>query len=181
MTNQVDTSKETIDREWARIQREHEATPEPSQSGNGPALNFEEVEGVHIEGSSLPGQPNNAATMEEKIAMAKVVISGALVFVFDALGGLSVPDDKYDRVAHSWAVVIAKRFEGGIFDFLAKYKDEIAAVGATLVFIKAVRIAAEEKAKKEAAERREKAMKKAVADPEKTKGEPDGSNGRDAA
>ncbi len=169
MTNQVDTSQETIEREWARIAAEHQAMsvesqPEPLEpvtGGKPEGLDFEGIDGVKVEqgqaGTNVVPQgeqETTGATLEEKIAMAEMVINGGLVFVFDALGGLDIPADKYRRMSHSWAVVIAKRFEGGIFEFMAKYKDELAAVGATFVFIGAVRESA--RAKREAREAEER-------------------------
>lgn len=139
MTNQVDISEETIQREWQRIALEHSAQPEQPETASAAGLNFEGVEGVEVQGEHLPAPQEAGATLDEKIAIAETVINGALVFAIDALAGIKVGDDKYQRVAHSWAVVIANRFEGGIFDFLASYKDELAAVGASMVFIKAVR------------------------------------------
>ena len=164
MTNQVDVSQETVASDWERILREHEAVPpEPDQKagqgGQGPALDFGGIEGVEVEGEHLPGKPAEAG-FAEKVEMAKKVIASALVMVFDALAGFDIPEDKYDAMAQAWAVVIVKRFPGGIFEFLGKYKDEVMAVWASVIFIKAVRVAAEAKAKKQEEERLAKAQKK---------------------
>jgi uncharacterized glyoxalase superfamily protein PhnB len=179
MTNQVDTSSESIEQDWARIVAEHSVDmtaaadsvellppvdqPEPSESVSGDAettgLDFSGQEGVEVvEGGEL--QPDNSPTLEEKIAMAEMVINGALVFVFDALGGLDIPEDKYARMSRSWAVVIAKRFEGGIFEFMAKYKDELSAAGATMIFIGAVREGVAKKRETSEVKRDEKAAER---------------------
>ena len=83
------------------------------------------------------------------------------VILFDTFGGLELESSKYDAVARPWAVVIVKHFDGGIFEFMAKYKDELAAAWATLVFISAVRASAAAK----------KAKEPPVKKPEKTTGD----------
>jgi uncharacterized glyoxalase superfamily protein PhnB len=151
--NQVDVSAETVEREWARIASEHKAldtTSEPEalapvDSG----LDFEGVDGVDVLNAEQP----ESSTMEEKVAMAEMAIKSGLLFVFDAIGGLDIPEDKYARMANAWAVVIAKHFEGGIFEFLAKYREEIAALGATFVFVGAVKAGAKVKREALAAEK----------------------------
>lgn len=159
MSNQVDTSPESVENDWARIVNEHKVDmsegaveleklpPVDSEavelsSTDQTGLDFEGIDGVDASKAVSLEQPEsvtNDPTMEEKIAMAEMVINGGLVFIFDALGGLDIPEDKYARMSRSWAVVIAKRFDGGIFELMAKYKDELAAAGATFVFIGAVR------------------------------------------
>ena len=168
MSNQVDVSPETIDREWQRIAGEHQVmkseVAEPSAelppvgADNG-GLDFDGVEGVTLLDGPVSQEDESGATLEEKIAMAEMVINGGLVFVFDALGGLDIPEDKYSRMARAWAVVISKRFEGGIFEFMAKYKDELTAVGASFVFVGAVREGLKVKREKAETVRTEKAAK----------------------
>lgn len=139
MTNQVDLSAEVIDGEWARIMQEHEA-------GELPKVEKTESESIkfgkpQVEADPVAGQ----LQLADKVQSAELVIIGGLRFVFDAIGGLSISDDQYRKMAHAWAVVIAKRFENGIFDFLAKYKDELQAVVATVAFMGAVRAAVQAK------------------------------------
>lgn len=165
--NQVDVSQSTIDAEWARIASDHEVEAQD--------LSFEGVEGVtQVENSQAVAVQSADEVMAEKVAAAQMVINSAMVFVFDALGGLNIEAGKYEKVSHAWAVVIAKRFEGGIFDFMAKYKDELQAAGATLLFIGVVREANQKKAEKKRLETIEKNKAKASnggADSEKEGGE----------
>lgn len=148
MSNQVDLSQEVIEGEWARIMQEHEAgeLPKVEQSAEGENLKFEKP---RIESDPVAGQ----LQLADKIQSAELVIMGGLRFVFDAIGGLKISDDQYRKMAHAWAVVIAKRFENGIFDFLAKYRDELQAVVATVAFLGAVRAAAQVKREALEAER----------------------------
>jgi len=166
MSNQVDTSQEAVDAEWSRIVNENAVEPE-SEAVEDSGLNFDEQQGVTFNSpSSSENAPNHDDAINEKIAMAEVIISGALMFAFDAIGGLDIQKDKYKSVSHAWAVVISKRFDGGIFEFMAKYKDELAAAGATLMFIGAVRASSKEKRKEAEIKKRE-----AAAGNEKKKGE----------
>lgn len=141
--NQVDVSQETIDAEWARIGREHSV-------GSEPELNFSDVEGVEVVGDAGAGGGMPAGVVQEsfdeRVDAAKMVINAALVFAFEALGSLNISSDQYDKVSHGWAVVIAKRFDGGIFDFMARYKDELSALAATVVFLGVVREGYQKKA-----------------------------------
>lgn len=135
-TNQVDVSADAIAAEWDRIVNDHEVgeVPKVEASGDG-GLKFEKK----VE--AAPGDLDTG----DKVAAAEMVIRGALAFVCESVAGLDIGNDKYDKVAKAWAVVIVKHFNGGIFEFIAKYKDELAAAAATLVFVKAVRVGIAEK------------------------------------
>lgn len=153
LVNQVDVSDATVDAEWERIANDHSVSPE---------LSFEGVEGVEQVAGSAPMVVQAAdEVMADKVAAAEMVINSALVFVFDALGGLNIDAKQYEKVSHGWAVVIAKRFEGGIFEFMAKYKDELQAAGATILFVGIVRKAVQEKAERKKQETIEKNKAKA--------------------
>ncbi|MGH1438599.1 MAG: hypothetical protein ACRBBR_00700 [Cellvibrionaceae bacterium] len=159
MTNQVDTSQEAVDAEWSRIVNENEIKPE-TEAVEESGLNFDEHTGIQFNSpASSENVQNSDGSLDERIAMAEVVISGALMFAFDAIGGLDIPKEKYKSVSHAWAVVISKRFDGGIFEFMAKYKDELAAMGATLMFVGAVRASSKEKRKEAEAKKRDDAVK----------------------
>lgn len=167
MVNQVDVSQETVEREWARIVQEHQALPvaqpepEPVAGGDPSGLNFEGIEGVQIEPGTMPVSVRDVGpTSEEKIELAKTVIKGALVFGFNGLAGFDIPEDKFDRLAETYAVVIEKHFKGGLFAFLAMYKEELAAAAATLAFIGVVREHAKAKAEREAEKRQSNAEKR---------------------
>lgn len=169
MSNQVDVSPETIDREWQRIAGEHQVmkptTVEPGEElppidADNSGLDFEGVDGALL--LTGPEQTEHApedTSFEDRVVAAEMVINGALVFVFDAMGGLDISNDKYVKMSRAWAVVIAKRFEGGIFEFMAKYKDELTAVGASFVFVGAVREGLKVKREKSEVARTEKAAK----------------------
>lgn len=137
--NAVDVSEATVNSEWSRIAEQHDVV-ESSQTTGKSNLNFDGVEGVEFSETSDAKQPEKAgATSEEKIAIAQMMINSALVMLVDVLVGVEVPNEKYDRISYAWAVVICKRYKGGILEFLGRYREELTAVGATLVFVKAVR------------------------------------------
>lgn len=141
-SNKVDVSEEAIAGEWSRIVNDHEAgeIPKIETTGDG-GLSF------------APKEPPPVMNDGDQIAAAELMIKGALKLVFDTFGGLDLPADKYDAVARPWAVVIVKHFDGGIFEFMAKYKDELGAAWATVVFASALRAGyASKKAKAKPAE-----------------------------
>lgn len=144
MTNQVDVSAEIIEGEWARLIEEHEA-------GDIPMVEKTD-EGMKFQKEPEPEAQKNQLNVADKVASAELVILGGLRFVFNAIGGLKISDNDYKKMANAWAVVIAERFEGGIFEFLGKYRAELNAIVATLVFLGAVRAGvAEKRAELEAA------------------------------
>lgn len=140
---------------------QHEAMPdtEPSPWGELAAeagLDFEQVEGVDFEPFAEQQQADTqqqaaalAATDTEKLAAAEVIIRGALKFVVSALYGLDVPDSKYDELAGSTAAVIVKHYRGGIFEFMARWREEIAMVAALMAFVAALREASNAKKAKD--------------------------------
>lgn len=135
--NQVDVSEGTINAEWSRIAEQYSVV-ESSQVSGKSNLNFDGAEGVEFV-EDVGGAVATGPSDEEKIAVAQMMINSALVMIVDVLVGVEVPDEKYERVSRTWAVVICKRYRGGIFEFLGRYKEELAAAGATLVFAKVVR------------------------------------------
>lgn len=117
-------------------------------------LNFDQVEGVEVERPEAPGtgiQPGapDPATDAEKLFAAEMVIRGALKFVVSSLFDLEVPDKRYDELAASMAAVVVKWYRGGIFEFMAKWREELAFGMAMLAFIGAVREASKVKNAKE--------------------------------
>lgn len=134
---------------------QHEAMPdaEPSPWGELAAeagLDFEQVEGVDFEPFAEQQQAAAlAATDTEKLAAAEMIIRGALKFVVSALYGLDVPDSKYDELAGSTAAVIVKHYRGGIFEFMARWREEIAMVAALMAFVAALREASNAKKAKD--------------------------------
>lgn len=136
LVNQVDTSSETVQSEWQRIANEHAVGVGTKNEGK-ETLVFDGVEGVEFIDESSPVQAPSLP-FEQRVDMAQVTIQSALIFAVDMIGGVDVSDDQYKKVSRAWAVVICKYFEGGIFEFLGKYKDEVAAVAATIGFVKVV-------------------------------------------
>ncbi|MAX55393.1 MAG: hypothetical protein CL537_07765 [Alcanivoracaceae bacterium] len=118
-------------------------------------LNFDDVEGVDIQpgpvpepGTGIQAQPN-PATDEEKLFAAEAIVLNGLKFVVSTLFDLEVPDKKYEELATSTARVIVKWYKGGIFEFMAKWREEIAFSMAMLAFIAATREAVKVKKAKE--------------------------------
>jgi hypothetical protein len=162
--NQVDVSDATIDAEWSRIANDHDV----DLSAGAGDLNFDGVEGVSVDVSGGSGVSLQTADdlMQSKIDMGKTVIKSALEFGLGAIFGLKIEADKYDKVAEAWSIVIAHRYEGGIFEIMAKYEKEINAVVCTAIFAVAIQkasiIKAEEKQKATIAANKAKAANNAA-------------------
>lgn len=157
MTNQVDISSEAIAKEWEKLAADHKIslepetveeaeiiseTPEPD-TGTGEGL-FDNMDGVEVETGPVPG-PGSVAkatiTDDEQIQMARTIIAGGVTFLIKV--GMHLDTDQFkeqiDDLAQSYAEVITKYYKGGIFEFLARFKHEIAAIGATIALIGAIR------------------------------------------
>lgn len=178
--NQVDVSPEAIEREWAAIDEKYPGLDfsevegvevvdetgdqaggggdEPwnagvKKPGAGDAQSAGESAGKP--GPEMPGNWMEPANLNpnETIEMAAMMIQGGLVFAVETIIGVEIPDEKYSKVSERWAVVIYKYFpDGGIMAFIARYREELFAVGATIAFIGAVRTGIIEKQKLELAE-----------------------------
>ncbi len=114
-------------------------------------LDFGQVEGVEtVEAEQTAMAPVvPPATDEEKLFAAEAVVLTGLKFVVSTLFDLEVPDKKYEELATSTARVIVKRYKGGIFEFLAAWREELAFCMAMLAFVAATREAVKVKKAKE--------------------------------
>ncbi len=124
MSNFIDTSEETVNAEFDEAAKE---------------LGIDEQQPENPEGDS--GAVDEMQRQAE-IEIAKVMIGKALKFTVSGLVKVEVTADLYDETAEAYAVLIVKHFPGGLFAFLDKYKEEIAAGTATFVLVGAVRKAA---------------------------------------
>lgn len=70
--------------------------------------------------------------------MATDMIGTSLHFAVGSCVGVSVDDSVYNQAAESYVVLIIKYFPGGMFAFLDRFKEEMAAATATFVLIKVV-------------------------------------------
>lgn len=154
-------SEKELEQEAPQVEGQDQQEPENEAPGNGWGdiaaefgLDFDQVEGVEVErpesvGTGMqPGAPD-PATDAEKLFAAEMVIRGGLKFVVSSLFDLEVPDRRYDELAKSMAAVIVKWYRGGIFEFMAKWREELAFGMAMLAFVGAVREAAKLKNAKE--------------------------------
>ncbi|MBT3309902.1 MAG: hypothetical protein HOL04_02495 [Gammaproteobacteria bacterium] len=129
-----------------------EVQPDEVTSGESSGVRFHEV------GDDQPTE-STTAVQPIDLEMAIMVISGALSTAVPVLAGVKLDGDTYDHTARCWAVVLEKRFpDGGLFRFLAPYKEELLAGWATITFVGAIREARKEK-QKVAALKEEKAKK----------------------
>lgn len=116
-------------------------------------LNFDDVEGVDFQGSTVGGEGASTgpdpASEAEKIAAAQMAISAGLQFAVSTISGLDIKPEKYADTSKAWAALIVKHYRGGVFEFLAVFREELAAIGATLMFIAAVREASKAKKAKD--------------------------------
>lgn len=129
--NQVDVTPETVDAEFAALLGQAESDKEEAA--------------FSASGETFDNETGEAVDDTVKQDMAAAVIKGGLVFAIENVTGLKVDDSHYQNVSESLAVVIVKHFDGGLFEFLAEYKEELAAITAVILFVKAVRVAADKK------------------------------------
>jgi len=153
MTNIVDTSTETVNAEFDAA--EQEIGTEESQELNN------------------QGPPEQAKLEEEQkqaeIAIASGMIATSLRFTVGSFVEVSIDSNLYQQTAESYAVLIIKYFPGGMFAFLDKFKEELAAATATFVLIKVVSEAkAEQREEEEAKVKAEAGNKKTTFAPEPT-------------
>lgn len=132
--NQVDTSAETVEREYNKIAEEFKILPagnnEEPESQNGEFIGNEEPEKIKL----------SPEEFDEKKNMTKGFILSGLNTAFFALGIKEIPENIKEDFAENWAVVIVKRFpDNPVFDFMDEYGDLIAAGGSTLVLIGAIK------------------------------------------
>lgn len=134
--NQVDTSPETVEREWQKIEAEFGLKFEPQT-----------VDGEHIpSGDSGEVEPEKTvltpAEFDAKKAATKGLINGGLKMAFFMLKVDEIPENITDEFCDCWAVVIVNRFpDNPVTDFMDAYGDLIAAGGASLVLFGAIRTA----------------------------------------
>jgi len=159
-------SEKELQQEVPPVEGQDQQEPENHQPGNGWGdiaeefgLNFDEVEGVEVERPETPGtgmqQGHDPATDAEKLFAAEMAIRAALKFVVASLFDLEVPEKRYDELASSTAAVIVKWYKGGIFEFMAKWREELAFCMAMLAFVGAVREAGKVKNAKEVTQEKE--------------------------
>lgn len=148
MTNQVDTSPEAIEQEWQLLSDQAGISPEPEPesavSEAKPGL-FANMDGVDVESEDIEITPEKMPVIisdDEQIEMAAVIISGGISLVLGIFFSIDTDkcQDEIQKAARAYAVVITKYYKGGLFEFLAKYKEEIAAVGATVGLVKVIKM-----------------------------------------
>lgn len=130
--NQVDTSQETIEREWARIEAEYSVITEPKPETTGE--NEQAGEGEYI---GKEYSPEEIAAMQSTMTE---FIAGGVGMAFGVMNIDYVDEKHVTKFAGAWAVVVVKRWpENPIAGFYEEYGDLIAAGSATLVLIGAIR------------------------------------------
>lgn len=132
--NQVDTSPETVEREWQKIEAEFGLDSEAVV-----------VDGEHIPSDGpVESEPEKTVLSPEefdaKKKATKGLINGGLKMAFFMLKVDEIPENITDEFCDCWAVVIVNRFpDNPVTDFMDAYGDLIAAGGASLVLLGAVR------------------------------------------
>ncbi|MBE0470987.1 MAG: hypothetical protein IBX55_15950 [Methyloprofundus sp.] len=120
--NQVDTSPETVEKEWQKIADNWGVDLE--SSGDAP-------DGGE---SKKPQVILSAEDRAEKEAITAGLIKGSLGMVYGMLDLTDMPENITNDFCQTWAVVIVKRFpENPITDFMSEYGDLIAAGSASLM------------------------------------------------
>ena len=136
--NEVDTSPETINDEFAAAEQAIGVEPEITEPQ--PTID-----------------PMAEAEKEAQIAIAQQMISTTLRLSIGMFANVTIDNKHTNEAAHAYAVLIIKYFPGGLFGLLDKYKEELAAGTATLLLIKAV---SQAKAQQEEERQREEQAKK---------------------
>jgi len=131
MTNQVDTSPETINAEFDAAEQVIGCEPETVVSQ--PVID-----------------PMAEAEREAQIAVAQQMMSTTLRLSIGVMANVSIDNQHIDEAAKAYAVLIIKYFPGGIFGLLDKYKEELSAVTATFILVKVVSQAKAEQVKEDA-------------------------------
>lgn len=127
--NGVDVSPERVAAEWDKI----------AENWGLVAI----AEAVEQSGTVPESEPEivlSAEEFDQKKEVTKSLINSGLGMAFFALGVSEIPDNITNDFAESWAVVIVNRFpDNPVTDFMDAYGDLIAAGGASLVLIGAVK------------------------------------------
>lgn len=141
MLNQVDTSAETVARDWARIEAEHKVPP----------VETIQLQPDSVQSESQPdtgeGKPENKPDLPsmddlQKRMLTKAAISRTIKTGTELVGRVSLPDAVFDGVGEAYTDLVLKYFpEMGVFSLMEKYKVELAAVTATATFALAYRTA----------------------------------------
>jgi|GEM_PF-1395313 len=119
MTNDVDTSTETINAEFDAAEQVIGITPDDEHTQ--PVID-----------------PMIEAERDAHIAIAKEMFATTLRLGISMMGNITLDNRHYDEAAQAYAVVIIKYFPGGLFSLLDKYKEELAAGTATFMLISAI-------------------------------------------
>lgn len=136
MTNEVDTSTDTINAEFDAASDAIGITPEQ------PVISAQE------------NQAMLEAERESQIAIAQQMINSTLRMAFGAMINITVDNQHTEEASRAYAILIVKYFPGGIFGLLDRYKEELGAVTATVMLINVVNQA---KVKQQAEQEREAA------------------------
>mgnify|MGYP005750050699 CR=1 FL=1 len=130
--NQVDTSPETVEREWNKI-AENWGLDLSENSGDSP-------DGENGGGEYIPNREMSPEERAQKEAVTAQLIKGSLGMVYGMLQLNDMPENITEDFCQSWAVVIVRRFpDNPITDFMDEYGDLIAAGSATLMLWGAAR------------------------------------------
>ncbi len=135
MTNEVDTSTDTINAEFDAAAEAIGVAPEQ------PMISAQESQAA-IE-----------AEREAQITIAQQMINSTLRLTFGAMMNITIDNQHTEEASRAYAVLIIKYFPGGIFGLLDRYKEELGAVTATVMLINVVNKA---KAKQQEEEQKEK-------------------------
>ncbi|MFM2481164.1 hypothetical protein [Celerinatantimonas sp. YJH-8] len=131
MMNQVDTSEETVNRDWDRIEAEYKLKPEPTPE---PAKKAEPAADAQIPDTEQPSMDDamNSMPLELRKQLTQGVIANGSQAVFEKFGKLKLPQEVFDNLGSSYADLMLKYFPKiKIFAWLDKYKVEIGAATAT--------------------------------------------------
>lgn len=137
--NQVDTSEETVNRDWDRIESQYKLKPEPQpepkaaeQAANDDPLNDQR---------SAEEVFQSLGADEKKLLTQATVVQGTR-FATKVLGKVDLPQDVLDTFGGSYAELLLKYFpKMSLLGLVEKYKVEIGAATATYGLYMAIKAA----------------------------------------
>jgi len=142
MTNEVDTSTETINLEFDAAS---------------------DAIGIVPEQPVITAQENQAmldAERESQIAIAQQMMNTTLRLTLGAMINVTLDNQHTEEASRAYAVLIVKYFPGGLFGLLDRYKEELGAVTATVMLINVVSQAKAKQQKEQQTEAEKAALAK---------------------
>lgn len=134
MSNLLDCSPETVEKEWLRIRAEHKVVP--------PVDYTEEINALDAANTSKTSEPEHITGSEWAVEKQEILsrwISKGLDSVFNKLLKLEINVEAFDDFSKLTAEMLAKYHPNlSVFEIIAKYERELMWLYATAVLATAI-------------------------------------------